>query len=119
MAFRQSPNLVASGAMGIVTGLAIVGGLVFALSLSAEADGAVKPQRETLTSAITESASPAQISSVSGSETPLELRTHGNSTARMVALSAAINDPDALALPEGGEVVALNDVEAATDQPQS
>lgn len=119
MAFRQSPNLVASGAMGIVTGLAIVGGLVFALSLSAEADGAVTTPRETQSSAISESVSTVQTAPIATSETPLELRTYGNSTARMIALSAALKDPDAVGLREGGEVVALNDAKPATDQPQS
>lgn len=37
MGFRKSPNLMASGAMGILTGLVLAGGFVFALSLPAQA----------------------------------------------------------------------------------
>lgn len=118
MAFRQSPNIVASGAIGIVTGLAIAGGLVFALSLSAEADGAVRAQQETQTGATIESAWTMHVDPFTGSESPPEFRTYGNSTARMIALNTVINDADAPTLREGGEVVASNDVEPAMDQPQ-
>lgn len=37
MGFRKSPNIVASGAMGMATGVAIAGGLLLVLSLPTHA----------------------------------------------------------------------------------
>lgn len=37
MGFRKQPNLMASGAAGVFTGLILAGGLLFALSLPAQA----------------------------------------------------------------------------------
>ncbi len=38
MGFRKQPNLMASGAAGVFAGLILAGGLLFALSLPAQAE---------------------------------------------------------------------------------
>lgn len=42
MGFRKSPNIVASGAMGMATGVAIAGGLLLVLSFPAQASAPTK-----------------------------------------------------------------------------
>ena len=48
MGFRKQPNLVASGAAGVFAGLILAGGLLFALSLPAQAEASQNQHDDTL-----------------------------------------------------------------------
>ncbi len=115
MAFRQQPNLVASGAMGILAGIAIAGGLVFALSLSAAAEQTPAAfEQSTAETAARAKPSPRLVAANIQAD-DMKLRTYGNSTARARALQ--INEVKAQPDERGG-IVALGEPSPASPQPQ-
>ncbi len=122
MAFKQSPNLVASGAMGIVTGLAIAGGLLFALSLPAMAEGGrgAESPAPSAQQASTRSHANQDLQRAMRSRADAEaLRTFGNSTARSQGLNAPAASPQRLVNYQGGELVALSHPTLAMSGPRS
>lgn len=120
MAFRQSPNLVASGAIGIITGVAIAGGLLFALSMPATAETPAKTEPANIQFvANQQQRAPGRATNTVEQIPDLDLRTFGNSTARAFALREIQNARPTHAPIESGEVVALNDADTVADRPQS
>ncbi len=122
MAYKQSPNLVASGAMGIVTGLAIAGGLLFALSLPAMAEGRSEAQPVAPSAQLADAALPvtAVLQRTTMTEQDVDtLRTFGNSTARSRALAARPASSQRLANHQRGELVALSHSTSMLSGPRS
>lgn len=123
MAFKQSPNIVVAGAMGVATGVAIVGGLVLALSLPATAEQETFA-RSTASGGYEILVDASKHSVASGNvihqTSDLELRrTYGNSTARNFALSRDEAVSTNAADQTHGEIVASNDVDPASEHPRS